>query len=715
MDTKRKYWIIYSITAVIVLLLVGGIFLLFWSDLNVRERGYAELLAPKLIAYAITGMVANLLLFGSLLRHIFRSYIDPIARLAEETELIAVANAKYRIVPVGGPEVVGLTREINELADKHISLKTDVQQIVQLSKRGLDDEKRRLETLMAQIPEGVVVCNVDGRILLYNHQAQQIMAACQQKTAHTGKGGPLGLGRSIFGILDRRPILHALDALQGRLEDEAHPTFNFTTSRQREQFLRVRMAAVASRDDEPTIDGYVLTIADITSQLQADSRRDIFLQSLTIGLQQELTRIRSAAATLASHPAVQTPDLARHGETIDASTGVLLEQIEQVAVKHAYRLQDPGEVEFILGSDLMNVLHETLIDKFNLDAQLDVDADLWLHMNSYTVVRGVVYLMGQLTQHQDVKQVTLGLAKDGEDGFLSVQWVGDAVKVRTIEQWKECPLMLGAKGRGPVSLSNMLAGRGDISSTLSPEEEAVSVRFRLEVQKPQTKWNLDPRKEHRPIYYEFDLFDAKHQSAELDEVNLDSLTYVVFDTETTGLDPSGGDEIVSLAGIRIVRGKLRREEVFDQLVDPRRSIPLESLRIHEIYPEMLRGMPVVAAVLPEFHQFVEGAVLVAHNAAFDMRFLELKEDESGVRFDQPVIDTLLLSAVVHPNQEPHNLETVAERLGLPVVGRHTALGDAILTGEVLLRLIPLLASKGIKTLAQAREASRDTRFSRIEF
>ena len=89
--------------------------------------------------------------------------------------------------------------------------------------------------------------------------------------------------------------------------------------------------------------------------------------------------------------------------------------------------------------------------------------------------------------------------------------------------------------------------------------------------------------------------------------------------------------------------------------------------------------------------------------------------DSGVTFDNAVLDTLLLSAVVHPAQEPHTLDAVAERFGIQVVGRHTALGDAIVTAEILLRLIPLLAAKGIHTLGEAIEASQHTRYTGIEF
>jgi DNA polymerase-3 subunit epsilon len=98
-----------------------------------------------------------------------------------------------------------------------------------------------------------------------------------------------------------------------------------------------------------------------------------------------------------------------------------------------------------------------------------------------------------------------------------------------------------------------------------------------------------------------------------------------------------------------------------------------------------------------------------------MRLLQLQEQRTGVRFGNPVLDTMLLSAVVHPAQRRHDIESIAERLGVTIMGRHTALGDAIATAEVYLKLLPLLAAMGIRTLKQAREASQKTFYARLKY
>jgi DNA polymerase-3 subunit epsilon len=130
---------------------------------------------------------------------------------------------------------------------------------------------------------------------------------------------------------------------------------------------------------------------------------------------------------------------------------------------------------------------------------------------------------------------------------------------------------------------------------------------------------------------------------------------------------------------------------------------------------MLQGQPTIDKVLPLLYQFAENTVLVGHNVAFDMRMFQVKENISPVRFAQPVLDTMFLSAVIHPSHRRHGLEAIAERLGISITGRHTALGDALASAEILLKCIPILARNDILTLNDAIQASRKTRYAKLSY
>ena len=199
------------------------------------------------------------------------------------------------------------------------------------------------------------------------------------------------------------------------------------------------------------------------------------------------------------------------------------------------------------------------------------------------------------------------------------------------------------------------------------------------------------------------------------ELSLKEIIYTVFDTETTGLSPEGGDEIISIGAVRIVNNRIAYQDIFEELIDPKRDIPLESYKIHGINYEMLRGKPDINTMLPIFKNYTYDTVLLGHNIAFDMKMLKVKERATHVKFSNPVLDTLLLSAILHPVHEQHDMESIAKRLGVNIIGRHTALGDAIATAEIFIKLLPILNSNGILTLKDAIKASRKTYYARLKY
>ena len=139
-------------------------------------------------------------------------------------------------------------------------------------------------------------------------------------------------------------------------------------------------------------------------------------------------------------------------------------------------------------------------------------------------------------------------------------------------------------------------------------------------------------------------------------------------------------------------------DAFNHYVDPQRPIPAASTVIHGITDADVAGAATLDSVLTLFSAYVDNAVLLAHNAAFDM----LAISGHGVRFDMPVLDTLLISRALDEALDGHDLDTLAKRYDLhfPPGTRHTALGDARVTAELWLALLPRLEARGIDTLEE---------------
>lgn len=141
----------------------------------------------------------------------------------------------------------------------------------------MEEEKNRLAALMSELAQAVeIVCNLDGRILLYNNRARlQFKALAQGPTSVSG-GALIGLGRSIFSILDKSQVEHAQEVIRGRLAGGKTPISNFITSTRGGQLLRVQMVPVlaAGNDGEQTMSGLVLTVENITRSLEQEARRD---------------------------------------------------------------------------------------------------------------------------------------------------------------------------------------------------------------------------------------------------------------------------------------------------------------------------------------------------------------------------------------------------------------------------------------------------------
>jgi len=158
---------------------------------------------------------------------------------------------------------------------------------------------------------------------------------------------------------------------------------------------------------------------------------------------------------------------------------------------------------------------------------------------------------------------------------------------------------------------------------------------------------------------------------------------VALDLETTGLSPSRGDRVIEIGALSIERGEVLH--TFHTLVNVRRKIPWHASRVHGISDDMLVGQPFPENVYPAFFEYISGSILVAHNARFDLSFLQHEFGRFGMRFANHSVCTLQLARKRYPRLPNYRLATVAQHVlgSLPDDARqHRALDDAFLTARI---------------------------------
>ena len=711
---------------------------MLWATLAPAERAQAiDLLGPRgaLLLLALMALLAGL---GWWVPQAWRRWLLAPAQLLEAARVLVDTDAQRSLATDGDAALQGLAGAINTLVAQRAALRSDMALQVATASRGIEQERKRLAALMSELSQAVVVCNLDGRILLYNASARTEFRALSSVPALasslTDGAELIGLGRSIYQVFDRKLLAHALEAIRQQLQrGVASPSAQFLTASASGQWLRVQMAPVRSVGDADTgtpagpadaatdLNGFVLMLTNVTREFEQAAARDQWLLGLTEGSRASLGNLQAALEML-EYPDLDEAQRGRFQAVVQDELRALGARLKDAARQTSDGLATRWPLEDMLGADLVAAALRRLQALPGQRAAADqVDETLWLKVDSFSLLQALAYLAGRLADDYGITLVQLRLSPadaSGQRAHLDLVWTGLGLSTETVMSWESDPMRLGQETT-PLTVREVVQRHGG-EFWFERERVRHQAFFRFLLPRsdaaaaPAPEAPLSPQ-DSRPEYYDFDLFQASEQGHALDDRRLTELAFTVFDTETTGLNPAQGDEIIQIGAVRLLNGRLLKRETFEQLVDPQRSLPEAGIPIHGIRPEMLRGQPTIAQVLPAFHAFARDSVLVAHNAAFDMRFLQLKEASTGVRFEQVVLDTLLLSAVVHPQQASHHLDAIADRLGVAVTGRHTALGDAMVTAEVFLKLVPLLAAMGLHTLGQVREAAQKTFYARLSY
>lgn len=180
---------------------------------------------------------------------------------------------------------------------------------------------------------------------------------------------------------------------------------------------------------------------------------------------------------------------------------------------------------------------------------------------------------------------------------------------------------------------------------------------------------------------------------------LTDIRYVVFDLETTGFRPWHGDEILSIGSVPVECMKVIKEEIFHSLVRPKGTIPQTVEALTGISWEKVKDQPSIETVLKEWLFRIRGVTLVAYGAKHDLNFLHSTMSRCfGLKVHHRVIDLYQIIRWLHPNWSNYSLNYVLEFYDIPIQGRHTALGDAMMTADLWVKVLHLLIEKKIDRL-----------------
>ncbi|MDD2736171.1 MAG: exonuclease domain-containing protein [Desulfuromonadaceae bacterium] len=612
-------------------------------------------------------------------------FLLPILKIRRGAEIVARINLGHRIELNSGDELEDLALEFNHMAENLGTAYDELEERVREATVTVQEERNRLATVLRTMVDGVVVANEAAETILMNPRARIILDL----------GYTSGIGSPLARIFPRDRLNFHLKRVRERWEQGRETVEEILFPFQDEKLIKGSLSIVPGPKGERA--GYLLVFQNLNSRKPEET-----LQEMHQLLRGPLATSRSLVEALQRHPEMPA-------EKQTAFLTAVTEELNRLSTRVTAIDEAANAVQSsrwpAIASDPHELLIESLLFVPEISANIEENntAVPQVLVEPFSWVASLSCVLQWISRMNPGQQQSISTNLQVEDDSVvttfrvSLPFKGDPVELES--------LVVSPVGEQALPLGEAVRkNRGEIWTRSTD----TYMEIRLALLQASTVSEIDQADElpdGEPEFYDFDLFLPRPVIERADQLQADlsDLEYVVFDTETTGLRLSDGDKVVSISGVRIRRGRIQNADIFHSLVNPGRSIPPESTLLHHIEDHMVVDAPSIVQVYRQFTEYVGDAVLVAHNAAFDKKCLELAAAEAELpMIDNPFLDTLFLSYGIHERTEGHGLDAMAERMGIAIEGRHTSLGDARATAQVFLGLISLLPGRGVRTLAEAK-------------
>ncbi|MGB0864857.1 MAG: PAS domain S-box protein [Granulosicoccaceae bacterium] len=661
--------------ALLTIALVGLLpSLMLWLDLNAFEkqqlRHVLEPRLPLMLILAGVGLVVPVLFFGRFYQRHLHSLARVNRRLREALEADGQALALDS----------DLSPEEHTLLSNTNALMASVQQRRSILDRELSDstatrarERVRLTALLNQISQGVMVCNLEGRILLANGIARSLLG---KSTDH--QAAQSALGESIFALLDAELIAHALTIVRERLQSGTRaPHTTLSAMSRNGRMVRVRLATAVNPEDDQ-IEGFVLALDDIEAQHSQGNQRDKLLHGLNRETRNLLTRLRTGIDSLQ-----RDPSAARHQRSLltalGRDTARHCDHLERLSFQRADQLAHTWPLEPILARDLLRAVQQQLHSQHQMAPPIDTvpEAGLWLEADSFSLAKAIANCMAALQADWEMDKLGLNAETDRRHGLLLIDlYWGEGVlrqeDFRSLATSTRQSVAVG--GRALVELIERHAGRAWLED---PKSNGQRLRIALPLSEAPTGAEFEVPNS------KFDFSPKADTSASDKEPLLQHQYFTVLAVGSERLSAADMARAEStLVALLLAGGKPQ-------------ALAQKQLKHSTLSPQQQEQGP---SALSEFSR---NGAFITHDANLLMG--QLGAADRQLISQAGLLDTAAIAALLFPEDTTYSLYRVASRLGIETDIDDTT-DQVKLIARVFNRMLTRLHSQGIRSLPKLQKA-----------